>query len=565
MKIPSTGHETQQFVAYVIGCCMASQEERRTLYDRRRRYFLYGQDAEAKARFNRLKSHMKLVWSFLFTADGLVFNIAPPKNADEATIQQCLALQDDFNEDVHDSGLADAYSDALLWALNFDTMIVKMGWNDVSGQMFGHLLEPSQFGVWREDEQDFASQPCMNHRFTLDYDEACSRLARAGKASMIPALQEANSPPESGLPAAISSIIISSVNGTGVNETITGSVNPNYNITPMFRAKIMAPQVEFDETWIWDTEANDWRFFVSIQGGNILISDSKDTVDAIRTVGKDKVGYDSTTNCFLAKENPFVPLTPFPLYNYFWGDAHMEDLIPLQDWSEERLTWIQEILQAQVDPLRVGHGMSGLVEEKFGLHDGAYYNDDNPAGKMEELRPPMPADVFREFNEIGGLMMEASGLTETVSGKSSGGARGGEQQKQMQITGGGQIRKTAIGLEQSLVRMGQIALRLKMKNDDSPISLPDGKDTFLAAQVAEGYSLRVDGHSHSPLFTLENREIAAMLFKAQAIDRNWLIRMLNPTQKANLLHALKLREAAETKQAQMNAAMGAHEKPKKKK
>lgn len=564
MKIPSAEHDKQQFVAYVIGCCMASQEDRRSLYDRRRRYFLYGQNQEQKVKFNRLKAHMKLVASFLFSSDGLIYNIAPPKNAEEATIQQFLALQDDWNEDVHDSGIAETFGEAVLWGLNFDTMVIKMGWNDISGQLFARLLEPTQFGVWREDDPDFSSQPCMNHRFTLDYDEACSRLVRAGKASMIPALQMSDSPMETGLPAPISNIIISSVMGTGVNETLNGSVNADYTATPMFRAKIEAPQVAFDETWIWDTEANDWRIFHSISGGTILLSDSKETVDAVRKAAKDDAKYDSTTNWFLSKENPFIPVTPFSLYNYFWGDAHMEDIIPLQDWSEERLTWIQEILSAQVDPLRIGHGMSGLVEEKMGLGEGSFYNDDNPNGKLEELRPPMPEDVFREFNEIGGLMMEASGLTETVAGKSSGGARGGQQQKQMQITGGGQIRKTAVALENPLVRMGEIGLRLKMKNDDNPIKLPQGESTFLASQVAEGYSMHVDGHSHSPLFTLENRELAAMLFKAQAIDREWLLRMTNPTQKINLLHALKLREAQEAKAAQAHAAQEAA-KPHKKK
>lgn len=556
MKIPPKEGEKQQFVEYVIDCCMASQEERRTLYDRRRRYFLYGQDEEIKVKFNRLKSHMKLVSSFLFSPDGLVYNIAPPKNADEQTIQQFLALQDDWNEDVHDSGLADTFGEAVLWGLNFDTMVIKQGWNDTSGQGFAKLLEPGCFGVWREDDPDFSSQRAMNHRFTLDYDEAKARLIKAGRADAIGALQMLNSPPDSGLPSPMSNIIIAAVTGTGVNETISGNINADYSATPTFRAKLMAPQVTFDETWIWDSEANDWRIFHSLGAGTILLSDSKETIAAINAAAKDEVKYSSMTNWFLEKENPFTPVTPFTLYDYFWGDAHMEDIIPLQNWSEERLTWIEEILEAQVDPLRVGHSMTGLTDEKMDLDYGAFYNDDSPNGRIEELRPPMPEDVFREFNEIGALMMEASGLTEVVSGKSSGGARGGQQQKQMQITGGGQIRKVAIGLEQPLVRIGEIGLRLKMKNDDTQIKLPDGSE-FLAAQVPEGFSLRVDGHSHSPLFTMENSEKATMLFKAQAIDREWLIRMINPTQRQNLLHALKAREKAESEAKKQEQAVDA--------
>lgn len=563
MRIPSNEAEKLEFLKYAIDCCMVSQQDRVTLYDRRRRYFLFGQDAEIKVRFNRLKSHMKLVSSFLFSQDGLVYNIAPPKNADDHTIQQLLALQDDWNEDVHDSGLGDVFSEAVLWALNFDTMIIKMGWNDTKGHCFGKLVNPADFGVWREDDPEFESQPAMNHSFTLDYDEACVRLKKAGKSDMIPTMQLTDMPVETGLPAPLTNIIISAVNGTTMNDNIMGTANPDYEATPLFRARIAPPMVRFHETWIWDNDTNDYRIFHSLDGG-IIISDSRETIAAIKKGEPDKVKFNSESNWFLEKTNPFVPVTPFPLYDYFWGDAHMEDIIPLQNWSTERLIEIDETLQAQCDPLRTAHGMQGLLDEKTDLDYGAMVADDNPNSKLEEHRPPMPEDLFREFNEIGSLMMEASGLTEVVSGKSSGGARGGQQQKQMQITGGGQIRKVAIGLEAPLVRMGDIGIRLKMKNDDNEISMPDGSE-FLASQVPDDFSLRVDGHSHSPLFTMESRELAATLFKAQAIDRQWLIRLLNPTQKQNLLHALRAREAAEAKAAQAKLAAGQMEPKKGKK
>ncbi len=569
MKIPSNQEEKEKLVQYVIDCCMASAEDRRSLYERRRRYFLYGQNSNIKVKCNRLKSHLKLVSSFLFSPDGLIYNVTPPKNADEQTIQKMLALQDDFNEDIHDSGIADAFAEAVLWALIFDTMIGKMGWNETKQQGFMLPIEPASFGFWREDVPDFDSQGAMNHRFSLDYDEACQRLVKAGHADKLHLLSTTDQPQETGLGDTMTAIIISAINGTGINETLTGRANVEYEASPLFRAKLTAPMVTFDETWIWDSDANDYRIFHSLCDGKILLTDSKETIDAIKAAGKDASGrpadlYASSTNWFLEKQNPFVPITPFTIYNYAWGDSHIEDIIPLQDWSEERLTWIEEILEAQVDPLRIGIGMSGIMDEKQDLDYGAFYADDNPGSKFEEHRPPMPQDVFREFNEIGNLMMEASGLTETVAGKGAGGARGGQQQKQMQITGGGQIRKVAIGLEGALVRMGDIALRLKMKNDDTAIAMGEGQE-FIASQVPEDWSLHVDGHSHSPLFTMENRELAGLLFKAQAIDREWLLRMTNPTQKTNMLHALKAREQAEAKAHQQQQAMEAmkHEGKKK--
>lgn len=575
MKIPSQQADKEQFVKYVIDTCMASQEERRELYEKRRRYFLYGQNADTKAKFNRLKSHMKLVASFLFSPDGLIYNIAPPRNADEHAIQQFLALQDDWNEDVHDTGLGDVFAEAVMWSLNYDTMFIKLGWNDMKGHVFGRLIEPVNFGFWREDDPDFDSQQAMNHRYTLDWDEACARLKRAGKEDKIPLLQSGQDPVENGLPPGLTNIIVAAISGGGLaggyggsvtNGQVIGTGNPEYEAGALFTPRLTAPLVTFDETWVWDDDAHDYRIFHSLNAGTVFLSDSKDTIDTLKQVATENgkgVIYDSSTNWFLEKQNPFIPVTPFTLYNYAWGDCHQEDIIPLQNWSSERLIQIEETLDAQVDPLRTGHGMTGLLDEKQDLDYGAFVADDNPGSKLEEHRPPMPEDLFREFNEIGGLMMEMSGLTEAVSGKSAGGARGGQQQKQMQITGGGQIRKVAIGLEAALVRMGDIGLRLKMKNDDSKIKMPDGSE-FVASQADEDFSLRVDGHSHSPLFTMESREIAATLFKAQAIDREWLIRMINPTQKQNLLHSLKAREKAEAEAQKAKLVAGVQDKKGKK-
>lgn len=554
MKIPNEESSKERFLKLIIDACSASMDERRTMYEKRRRYYLYGQDMDVKTRFNRLKTHMKLVASFLFSSEGLIYNLTPPKNADENTIQQFLALQDDWNEDIHDSGIADVFAEAVLWGLNYDTMILKQGWNDTSGQQFAHLIEPSSFGVYREDNPDFTSQQAMCHTFLLDYDDACSRLSKAGKANMIDHLTIEGASEESGLPPALTQLIITATGGTNLQGNITGNSNPRYESGPNFRANLLAPLVRFHETWVWDDDAGDYRIFTSLHGGEspIILSDSRETIDILKKLGKG-TKFDSETNWFLKQENPFTPVTPFSLYNYFWGDSHIEDIIPLQTWSTERLTQIDELLEQQVDPAKSFSGYQGLADETMSTFGeaGTYVADAMPGAKVEEHRPPLPEDLFREFNEIGGLMMEMSGLTEVVSGRGSGGARGGQQQKQMQITGGGQIRKVAVALESPLVRMGDIGIKLKMKNDDGHIKLPGGEE-FVAAQISPDFSLRVAGHSHSPLFTQETRELTAMLFKAQAIDQEWVIRLTNPPEKQNLLHSLRMRKAAAEKEKQMH-------------
>ena len=97
----------------------------------------------------------------------------------------------------------------------------------------------------------------------------------------------------------------------------------------------------------------------------------------------------------------------------------------------------------------------------------------------------------------------------------------------------------------------------------------DGKtgDPFYYHNLVGDYSLRICGHSHSPLFADDSKEMAATLFKAQAIDQEGLITMLNPPNRDNLIHALRARQkkaaqAAATARADGAAAAGESQPPK---
>lgn len=170
MKIPSDKDEQARFLRYLIDICMTSREERRTLYEKRRRYYLFGQNTEAMVRHNRMYNHIGLVSSFLFSPDGFQYAIAAPRDADDTEIQMMTALQDSFNQDVQDDGIGDVLAEAVSWSLVYDTMIVKQGWNDISKQQFITKVQPWMFGVFRESLEDLAQQPAMVHAYVIDYD-----------------------------------------------------------------------------------------------------------------------------------------------------------------------------------------------------------------------------------------------------------------------------------------------------------------------------------------------------------------------------------------------------------
>src|SRR5580698_700543 len=525
MIIPETEPLKSDFLGWVLDVCLASREERKSLYDRRRQFFLYGSSGDTDIIYNRIESHLDLVGSFLYSPDHAEFSLSAPANSSDAEVKQFMAAQDAFNNDFRDAGLFDYFSDALIWSLVFDTMIGKIGWSDVREEETCTLIEPWKFGVFSEEITDLDSQPAFVHSYHIDYDNACQRLIRAGLAGRIKDLNVVNTPFESPFPELITRMIISSTGGENLGGNVTGSVNPSYIQRPSYHAKVDRPLVLFHELTVWDDECEDYRVFFAVDPG-IIISDSKKTIDVLKKSGGFKAQraqqeqfYNTQCNPFLPKDHPYFQIRPYHIYDYFWGKAHIESIIPLQEWSNERLDQIHDILERQAYPPRVGSGFLGLTDEKMEAFGGAdtWVMDQLPQAAIKELTPQMPPDIFADYNSIGALFIEASGLTETIQGRGTEGVRSKSHAKQLATTGSGRIKKTATKLESPLVRMGDLALRLNQRNNDDPI-LPDPKedgkpgDPFYYHNLSDEYSLRVAGHSHSPLFADDTKELAGALF-----------------------------------------------------
>jgi hypothetical protein len=567
--IPEEPRLKDDWLKWVLETCLNSKEERKAMYDRRRQFFLFGTQTDDDILYNRLEPHLDLVASFLYSPDHAEFALAAPANARDAEVKQFMAAQDAFNNDFRDAGMFDFFADALIWSLVFDTMLPKMGWNDTREELTCTLVEPWKFGVFAEEITDLDAQPAFVHSYHIDYDNAAQRLKRAGLGSMVDKLAVVNTPFESPYPELITRMIISATAGENLAGNVQGSVNPSYVQRPSYHAKVDRPLVAFHELTVWDDECEDYRVFFACDPG-IFISDSKRTIEALKKAGPQKrvlkqqePFYNTSSNPFFPKEHPFVQVRPYQIYEYFWGKSHIEGLIPLQNWSNERLTQIHDILDRQAYPPRVGSGFLGLTDEKMEAFGGAdsWVMDQLPQAAIKELYPEMPPDIFSDYNQIGQLMVEASGLTEVLQGKGTEGVRSKGHAKQLQTTGAGRIRKTATRLEAPLVRMGELALKLNQRNNAEPIRpdpKEDGKpgDEFYYHNIGDDYALHIDGHSHSPLFMDDSREMAALLFKAQAVDQEGLIRLLKPPQQNNLIHALRQRQARQAAMAAKRMQMG---------
>ena len=569
MIIPTDPAKKSEQIKFILDTCLQSRKDRKDLYDKRRQYFLYGTASDAEVKYNRLESHLDLVCAFLYSADSAQYSLSAPMNSEDDEVKKFMAAQDTFNNDFRDAGMFDYFGDSLIWSLCYDSVIMKMGWSETREDLTKTRIPPWKFGVFSEELEDLDDQPAFVHCYHIDYDNAVARLTRAGLAEKIPLLQVTNTPFESPFPELITRMIIASTAGENLMGNVTGAVNPSYISRPTYQAKVDRPLVLWNELYVWDDQYEDYRVFWVV-APDIIVSDSKETIAALKKAGLFKAQreqqeqyYNTECNPFFPKEHPFIHVRPYQVDDYFWGKAHIDALTPLQEWSNERLEQIADILEKQVDPPRVGSGFMGLSDDKMDAFGGAdsWVMDQLPGAKIEMLRPTMPEDIFAEFQSIGAIFLEASGLTEVLQGRGEQGVRSRGHAKQLQTTGAGRIKKAAIRLEAPLVRMGSLALKLKMRNDDEQI-IPDPRENgqpgppFYYHNLGGRFNMRIAGHSHSPLFADDTKEVAGALIKTQSIGQEDFIRMLNPPGRDNLIHALRARQKKQAQMAAMQRASG---------
>ena len=556
MILPTDEDNLARTVIYLCERCLSTREQRNRVYDWRERYYLFGTTGYEPSRYNRLESHIDLVTSFLYAPDHAFYHIAADRNAKDEEIQKAISLQDDFNDDFQSSGISDAIMDAIPWSLVYDTMIGKLGWNRDRGNLFCEIIPPHNFGVYRERITDLESQSAFTHTYFMEYQQACARLMFAGHEDWIPRLKVVYQDSISPMPEMLNRMIIAGTGGSNLAGTVFGQVNPDYTQSATYQAQSEVPVVRFTELWVWDDSYTDWRVF-NILEPDLVFGDSvkwnesrmKATRNAEELFGRlDKMGKSpSKSNPFFPDIQPFFKIQAYRKHDYFWGKAHIDALIPLQEWMLERLDQIADILEKQANPPRVGSGFLGLSEEKMAAFGGAdsYIFEQLPNAKVEELAPNMPPDIFAEFREITQMFLEASGLTDVMAGRSEQGVRSRQHASELKKTGSGRIKKAALALESALVKCGEVGLKLKMAHDDKPLRWgPDEKGEshpFLACDVTD-VTMSIDGHSHSPLFGDESRELAFAFRKVDAIDNEQLIRMTNPPGRDSLLHSLQKRE-----------------------
>lgn len=532
MKIPANIEERDTFYQDLIEKCTRSQDDRNKDYGLMRHFFLFGRGPEDDdCPYNKIYSHIDLLTAFLFAAETTRFSIELDDASDRTHAKRIPAMARALNGKFHDSGGGKVFAQCLLWSLVYNTTIFKM---IVRGkEPIPCMLDPGSFGVLREDLPMLDQQEAMVHTYYTTKSQLTLDLAEhPHRDTIVKYLSNGQMLRPEEKPSGLQKMILSAT-----TPNMIGNVNQVLSYRMDYQPTVAEDLIELQELWVWDDKEDDWR--VVTRGENaITIYDRK--------------------NFFLPKTHCFRQVCPNPMYSYFWGMSEVSALAGLQTWRNERTQQIKKLLNKQVNPPTALTGWMGLLEEKqyAAFNEGSYLTTDSMQAKVERFMPELPQDLFAVIHEIDEMFAEQTGLQNIMQGKGEAGVRSGRQTSELARLGSARVKKRSLVIEDVLGGIGELYLKAMQKYDDTTYSDEDGT-TFTASLFGGDYTVGVDAHSNSPLFTEDHKADASFMLENKVIDRASFIDLTRPPDAENLKRKLKDIEKQEAAAAAAAAQQGA--------
>ena len=518
MRIPSNNEDRENLYLDVMNKCLVSREERKGDYTTLRSYYLFGTSPEQPpAYFNKIYPHLDQLTSFLYSAETTRFSInlgaAVPIIEQDKTPVLTKALNDEWLNSNADQ----VFSMALQWALVYNTTYIKLV---VNKGIHPYMIEPASIGVLREDIPYTDRQEAIVQTYYITKSELAARLYSHPKRQQImDRVTTGIKISDNDMPEAVNRIVMSQT-----NPTIYGNVNLDLYGMNRYIPRIAEDTVEMKEMWLWNDDTQDYQV-VTMASPDIVVYDRPGA------------------SMFLKGECPFIQICPNPQYDYLWGQSECQRLILLQELRNTRMTEILDLLSKQVSPPTVYSGVSGIVDEKFMALNraGTFIASDMPGAKVDRLSPDMPSNLFEVIHEVDAMFAEASGISNVLSGKGESGVRSQGHASQLARLGSSRIKKRALIIEDSLEKVATLYLKLMQVYDDTHFVDTNGKK-FIAEQFTKDFTVKVDAHSNSPIFTEDLKQLAFNLFKTGSIDKESLLDLVEPPMKQLLIEKLQKRE-----------------------
>jgi len=524
MRIPKEPVQRELFYLDLIQKCLVSREERRPDYASLRSYYLFGNaPSESPAIFNKIYPHIDQLTSFLYSAETTRFSINLGAAVNELEHRKIPVLTRALNDEWLNSNADQVFSQAVSWSLCYSSTFVKL---IINNGIHPYMVEPGSMGVLREDTPYTDRQEAIVQSYYITKSELYARLYNHPQREAIVKRVSATQHERTEIANGVERIILSAS-----NPTMYGNVNLDLAGNNKYKATVSEETVEMIELWVWNDDIADYQV-VTRADPDIIIYDRPGE------------------QVFLKGELPFIQICPNPLYDYYWGQSEVARLIYLQQLRTKRLAEILDLLSKQVSPPTALIGFTGILDEKnFALNRaGGLLATDMPNAKVEKLAPTIPPDLFKELGQIDQMFEEVSGIGNVLQGKGEAGVRSSGHASQLARMGSSRAKKRALVIEDSLEKLATLYLKCMQSYDNTHFKDVEGLP-FIAEQFTKDFVVKVDAHSNSPIFTEDLRQLAFNLFKAQAIDKESLLDLLEPPMKQLLKDRLKKMEEKQAEKA----------------
>lgn len=557
MKLPGG---TQQLIGWareVIEQCMVSRENRRLMSRQWRQLYYTGTVNGLPSKYNRCFSHVDKLSSYIFSPADVRFSIEFEGDSGDVWQEKVLASQRYLNRQFNRTGCGEKFAEANEISLVEGAAIVKLTWGP-GGRLAPWAIRPAFFGVYREDIEDLDRQEAFVHSFYVTKEGFRRMISRHPDRRDLE-LQVAMM----GSPTAVADVTGDSY----FHEIVAGGMSPiSYgnqqpaSITqyasvaltaapgaPMLAQEVASDLIRIDDLWVWDDDRGDWTTIRMAEPG-ILIE------------GR----YMRRNLSDIKGRHPFVKVCSNRVPGYFWGRSELSVLFEPQHQINRLTDNIATIFNLRAKPPRAFSGFQSLTDEKARalLAPGGTITEPAIGAKVDDLAPEMPPEALTYLDKLEDIFNDVAGFTNILSGEGEPGVRAGVHAGVLLRTSTPRLRDRALMTERQCSQFGDLCLGMLQTKDAKVILAADGGE-FMLSQLPADAACTVDSHSSSPAFVEDNRQMALTLAKAEAIDGETLIEMMQPPREETLKARLRARQKAEAEFAAKHPELVAEQGKKK--
>ena len=482
-----------------------------------------GRSDGQKSLLNLLNVHLGRTAAHLFSPVELKFNIdferPYPKNVIDRSKEVAKVLTRSWERNNTDI----LYGRGVFESLKYGACLLKQ-WAQVEGPKdtpvyYSKLVQPWQFGVYNEAENDISKQAALCETTTITLPEVWRRIHHLPNAKQLfTRIQtharkgDALSDPQSFFHQILSTSTLQT-GVSGATQPLPGGIvqlnnNPNY---ALMGPTVGADVVQVHELWVQDDD--DYTTIIMVEP-DIIIAPLYKKMNLL------------VPNSQL---QPYRMIQPNEVTNWFWGRSELVDMVEPQALLSTWLDDMKRLFGLQVDKLLGIISETAIGDELYAQFRNAGYMQLGQGSDIKDLTPKMPPEALPMIQFVIEMLNMVGGFPEIMQGKGEAGVRAGVHADTLLKTASPTLRDRALLVERQCAIAADLSLAIKEAKDPSTYwTHGDTEQTieatsFLLTDLPEDWRVSVDSHSSSPIFADENKQLLFASHKSGIVGKEYML------------------------------------------